>query len=60
MLPRIWQLRDSITACDFAYVTLTEALEAPLVTCDAKLARSQGHGAEIELVEQGGSQEELP
>lgn len=51
MLPRIWQLRDSITAYDSAYVTLAEALDVPLVTCDAKLARSHGHGAEIELVE---------
>jgi predicted nucleic acid-binding protein len=51
MLPRIWQLRDSITAYDSAYVTLAEALDAPLVTCDAKLARAHGHGAEIELVE---------
>lgn len=51
MLPRIWQLRDSITAYDSAYVTLAEALEVPLVTCDGKLARSHGHGAEIEFVE---------
>jgi len=51
MLPRIWQLRDSTTAYDSAYVALAEALEVPLVTCDAKLARSHGHGAKIELVE---------
>ena len=51
MLPRIWQLRDSITAYDSAYVTLAEALDVPLVTCDAKLARSHGHTAKIELVE---------
>jgi predicted nucleic acid-binding protein len=51
LLPRIWQLRDSLTACDSAYVALAEALEAPLLTCDAKLARSRGHRARIEVVE---------
>jgi predicted nucleic acid-binding protein len=47
---RIWQLRESITAYDGAYVALAEALAAPLLTCDAKLARSHGHQAKIELV----------
>jgi predicted nucleic acid-binding protein len=51
LLPRIWQLRESITAYDAAYVALAEALDAPLLTCDAKLARSHGHRARMELVE---------
>jgi predicted nucleic acid-binding protein len=51
LLPRIWQLRESISAYDAAYVALAEALEAPLLTCDAKLARSHGHRAKMELVE---------
>jgi predicted nucleic acid-binding protein len=51
MLPRIWELRESITAYDAAYVTLAEALDAPLLTCDAKLARSHGHRARIELID---------
>ncbi|MGH8285789.1 MAG: type II toxin-antitoxin system VapC family toxin [Steroidobacteraceae bacterium] len=50
LLPRIWQLRESLTAYDGAYVALAEALEAPLLTCDAKLGRSHGHAARIELV----------
>jgi predicted nucleic acid-binding protein len=48
---RIWDLRDSVTAYDAAYVTLAEALEVPLLTCDGKLARSHGHRAKIELIE---------
>jgi predicted nucleic acid-binding protein len=44
-------LRDSITAYDATYVVLAEALDVPLITCDAKLARSHGHGARIELLE---------
>ena len=51
LLPRIWQLRESLTAYDGAYVALAEALDAPLLTCDAKLARSHGHHARLELVE---------
>jgi predicted nucleic acid-binding protein len=50
LVPRIWRLRDSLTANDAAYVALAEALDAPLLTCDAKLAGAQGHGATIELV----------
>lgn len=51
LLPRIWQLRDSVTAYDGAYVALAEALDAPLVTCDAKLGRSHGHRATLEVIE---------
>jgi len=51
LLERIWTLRDSVTAYDATYVALSEALDAPLITCDAKLARSHGHRARIELIE---------
>jgi predicted nucleic acid-binding protein len=47
---RIWQLRKSLTAYDAAYVALAEALEAPLLTCDARLASSRGHSAQIQLI----------
>ena len=47
---RIWQMRESLTAHDGAYVALAEALEAPLLTCDAKLARAHGHQAKVELI----------
>lgn len=52
LIPRIWQLRDSLTAYDGAYIALAEALDAPLLTCDAKLAGAHGHHATIELVPQ--------
>ncbi len=51
LLPRIWELRDSMTAYDGAYVALAEALDAPLLTCDGRLARSHGHRATIELLQ---------
>jgi predicted nucleic acid-binding protein len=50
LIPRIWQLRDSLSAYDGAYVALAEALAAPLLTCDAKLAGAHGHRATVELV----------
>jgi predicted nucleic acid-binding protein len=49
LLPRIWELRRNVTACDAAYVALSEALAAPLVTCDARLKSAPRHGAKIEV-----------
>lgn len=50
LMSRIWQLRNSLSAYDGVYVALAEALDAPLLTCDAKLAGASGHRATIELV----------
>jgi predicted nucleic acid-binding protein len=50
LLPRIWDLRNNLTAYDAAYVALAEALDAPLLTCDRRLAAAPGHRAQIELV----------
>ena len=49
LLPRIWELRENLTAYDAAYVSLAETLDAPLVTTDARLARASGHRATVEL-----------
>ena len=48
LLDRVWELRGHLTAYDAAFVALAEALEVPLVTTDARLARTRGHQAEIE------------
>jgi predicted nucleic acid-binding protein len=50
LLDRVWALRDNVTAYDAAYVALAEALAAPLLTCDARLARAPGTRARIELM----------
>lgn len=42
-----WELRVVRTAYDAAYVALAEALDAPLVTTDDRLARSYRHRATI-------------
>lgn len=44
---RAFQLRDIISAYDAAYVALAESLDCLLLTRDARLARSTGHGARI-------------
>ena len=46
---RIWELRENLTAYDAAYVALAEALDAPLVTMDERLARAPGIRAVVEL-----------
>src|SRR6476661_1265262 len=42
LLTRSWKLRENVTAHDAMYVALAEALEAPIVTCDRRLARAPG------------------
>jgi len=50
LLFRVWELRNNLTANDAVYVALAEALSAPLLTRDARLASSPGHSATIELI----------
>jgi predicted nucleic acid-binding protein len=50
LLPRIWELRHNLTAYDAVYVALAEALDAPLVTRDARLAGASGHRARVEVL----------
>lgn len=50
LLPRVWDLRHNLTAYDAVYIALAEALDAPLITCDRRLATAPGHRARVELV----------
>ena len=50
LLQRVWELRNNLTAYDAVYVALAEALDAPLVTRDQRLASAAGHHARISLV----------
>ena len=45
----MWRLRSILTAYEAAYVALAELLDAPIVTCDSRLARSRGHGASFQI-----------
>ena len=49
LLPRCWQLRENVTVYDGAYVALAEALDATLLTADARLTRAVGPHCVIEL-----------
>ena len=49
-LSRVWELRHNLTAYDALYVALAEALDAPLVTCDARLGRAPLTDVTIEVI----------
>lgn len=46
---RSFSLRENLSAYDAAYVVLAEALRCPLLTRDARLARSSGHTVEVRV-----------
>ena len=50
LLQRVWELRDHLTAYDAVYVALAEALDAPLLTGDEKIAAAPVHHATVELI----------
>ena len=50
LLWRIWELRNVMTLYDAAYISLAEFLSAPLLTRDARLARTLGHRVKIDRV----------
>lgn len=50
LLSRIWELRDNLSAYDATYVAVAEALEAPLVTADGRLARASGPRCAVTVV----------
>jgi len=50
LLPRCWELRDTVTVYDAAYVALAEALGVPLITTDGRLSRASGPHCTLELI----------
>jgi predicted nucleic acid-binding protein len=50
LLPRVWELRATLTAYDAVYVALAELLDASLLTCDRKIATASRHSVNIEVV----------
>jgi predicted nucleic acid-binding protein len=46
----LWELCETLTAYDATYVALAELLDAPLLTCDEKIASAPDHSANIEVV----------
>jgi len=50
LIPRAWELRATLTAYDAVYVALAELLDAPLLTCDGRIAAASDHYANVEVV----------
>jgi predicted nucleic acid-binding protein len=51
LLRRAWELRDTVRGPDAVYVALAEALDAPLLTLDQRLAAAPGPACRIETVD---------
>lgn len=50
LIQRVWELRATLTAYDAVYVALSESLDAPLLTCDRRIASASGHSAKVEVI----------
>lgn len=50
LLPRVWELRDNVTAYDAVYVVLAEVLDASLITSDARLSRAPALRCAVEVL----------
>lgn len=50
LLPRVWQLRQNLTAYDAAYVALAETLGVDLLTIDRRIAGAPGLRCRIEVL----------
>ncbi len=50
LLERAWELRYTVRSWDALYVALAEALEATLVTLDARLSAATGPRCRVEVV----------
>lgn len=50
LLPRMWELRSSVTAYDASYVAAAELRSCSLVTADARIARSGAARCDFKLL----------
>ena len=53
--PRVWELRDTVSAYDAWYVALAEALDVPFATLDRRLARASGPRCAFLVPDVGGA-----
>jgi predicted nucleic acid-binding protein len=51
MLGHMLDLRDNLTVCDAAYLVLAQALEAPIVSADAKLKEAVRLGIDVRVLD---------
>ncbi len=51
LLPRAWELRDTVRGWDAMYVALAEVMDAVLITTDRRLAAAPGPTCRIEPID---------
>lgn len=49
LFERMWELRDTVTGYDAAYLALAESVDCTLLTADAVLARVPGQRCDVRL-----------
>ena len=50
LLPRVWELRNNLSAYDAVYLALAEALDAPLLTHDQRLATATRRHSWVQIL----------
>ena len=50
LIDRCWELRQTVTAYDAAYIALAEILAVPLLTADARLSRAPDLRCQVDLL----------
>lgn len=50
LLRRVWDLRPDVTSYDGCYLALAEAVGAPLLTADRRLADAPGNRCSVEVL----------
>ncbi|TMR99627.1 type II toxin-antitoxin system VapC family toxin [Nonomuraea basaltis] len=50
LLRHILNLKDNFTTYDAAYIVLSQALEAPLITSDAKMKEAEKIGIDVRVM----------
>lgn len=49
LIERVWAMRNNFSAYDASYIALAETLDAPLITCDRRMAKAASAVVAVEV-----------